>query len=273
MSSVGSKLNREKRRRAATYRRGYEDGVAARNDVPTDAQPVAWLRHGEETFVQNIPFGAMWISNKDDPRAFPVFERAQQPAPFDAARDIELDGVPDALAYGKGIWRTCTGCHESNEGHPTGPYSDALKCHLGGGCFECGGIGAVWDMTDYEEMANVLALSAQVQDVACQTCNGTGKEARHQTCRDCDEIETPQLTLQEDADCCIACDAPLVEGDLVYWDVSDTGYLHADCCGPERESYVNEDGEPLKDGDPIPQPFPYKPDRAAGYIYTEGEKE
>lgn len=77
----------------------------------------------------------------------------------------------------------------------------------------------------------------------------------------------------EDADCCIACESPLVAGDLVYWDVSDTGYLHAGCCGPERESYVNEHGEPLKDGDPIPQPFPYEPDRAADYIYTGGEKE
>ncbi|MFK0336820.1 MazG-like family protein [Agrobacterium deltaense] len=88
-----------------------------------------------------------------------------------------------------------------------------------------------------------------------------------------DETAPSQLILQEDADCCIACDAPLVEGDLVYWDVSDTGYLHADCCGPERKSCVNEDGEPLKDGDPIPQPFPYRPDRTAGYIYTGGEKE
>jgi hypothetical protein len=89
-----------------------------------------------------------------------------QPAPIVAAKILELDGVPDALAYGKGIWRTCTGCHESNEGYPTGPFSDTLKCHLGGGCFECGGIGAVWDTTDYEDMGNFIALSAQVQDLA-----------------------------------------------------------------------------------------------------------
>ncbi len=88
-----------------------------------------------------------------------------QPAPTVAAKILELDGVPDALAYGKGIWRTCTGCHESNEGYPTGPFSDTLKCYLGGGCFECGGIGAVWDTTDYEDMGNYIALSAQVQDV------------------------------------------------------------------------------------------------------------
>ncbi|MDH0612318.1 MULTISPECIES: hypothetical protein [unclassified Agrobacterium] len=45
------------------------------------AEPVAWLRHGEETPVQNVPFGAMWISDKNDPRAFPVYESPRQPAP------------------------------------------------------------------------------------------------------------------------------------------------------------------------------------------------
>ncbi|MCZ7938476.1 hypothetical protein [Agrobacterium salinitolerans] len=229
----------------ATYRRGYEAGLAA---ATASCDPVAYLRHGEQTFVQNVPFGAMWISDKDDPRAFPVYDRPQEPAPSVAVkaeqpegtvgemtpgraiyflerfkreekmlgpheqwaldfsiaalsaqvqdagceicngtgkearhqicRDcdetepsvtvkaLELNGVPDALAYGKGVWRTCTGCHESNEGYPTGPFSDTLKCHLGGGCFECGSIGAVWDTTDYEDMGNYIALSAQVQDVA-----------------------------------------------------------------------------------------------------------
>lgn len=89
----------------------------------------------------------------------------QKTAPAVAVTALELDGVSDALAHGKGIWRTCTGCHEDNEGYPTGPYSDTLKCHLGGGCFECGGVGAVWDTTDYEDMGNFIA-SAQVQDLA-----------------------------------------------------------------------------------------------------------
>lgn len=44
-------------------------------------------------------------------------------------------------------WRSCTGCHETNEGYETGhyPYSEIFKCHLGFGCSECGGIGAVWE--------------------------------------------------------------------------------------------------------------------------------
>ncbi len=44
------------------------------------ANPVAWLRPGEYLPIQNCPFGAMWISDKDDPRAFPVYAAAQAEA-------------------------------------------------------------------------------------------------------------------------------------------------------------------------------------------------
>lgn len=70
---------------------------------------------------------------------------------------MELQGVPEALSNGDGFWRSCSGCHESNEGHATGPYSKTLQCHLGVGCRECGGIGAIWDDTDYDAMADYMA--------------------------------------------------------------------------------------------------------------------
>lgn len=57
----------------------------------------------------------------------------------------------------------------------------------------------------------------------------------------------------EDRDLCIACNVALKEGDEYYPDESG-GSLHAKCCGPERECYTL-DGEPLKDGDPIPTPY------------------
>ena len=72
---------------------------------------------------------------------------------------VELTCVAEILADAEGIWMTCSGCHESNEGVPTGPYSQVLKCHLGNGCGECGGIGAVWDTTNYQEMSESMALS------------------------------------------------------------------------------------------------------------------
>lgn len=58
-------------------------------------------------------------------------------------------------------------------------------------------------------------------------------------------VETPR---------CLACDEALRDGQEVYADVGD-GIIHAACCGPERESYVGADGEPLKDGEPIPTPW------------------
>jgi len=57
-----------------------------------------------------------------------------------------------------------------------------------------------------------------------------------------------------DVDRCIACDMPFKDGDAVYDDVSG-GSLHAACCGPEVESYVDAAGEPLKPGEAIPAPY------------------
>lgn len=53
---------------------------------------------------------------------------------------------------------------------------------------------------------------------------------------------------------CIACGQPLVPGDPYYQD-ADGGEIHASCCGPEREGYVNADGDPLGPDDPIPTPM------------------
>lgn len=72
---------------------------------------------------------------------------------------IDARAVAEAVENGEGVgnWLSCTGCHELDEGHPTGRYSVGLKCYLGLGCTECGGIGAVWDTTDYGEMGDWLA--------------------------------------------------------------------------------------------------------------------
>lgn len=56
---------------------------------------------------------------------------------------------------------------------------------------------------------------------------------------------------------CIACDIAFVPGDLVLPDASG-GSIHAACCGPERESYVNADGDPLGPDEPIPASSPWK---------------
>ena len=74
---------------------------------------------------------------------------------------IELRGIKETAEQGGGFWRSCTGCHELNEGHSTGPFSAVFGCALGNGCSECGGIGAVWDDLDYGAMADAMAAPAQ----------------------------------------------------------------------------------------------------------------
>lgn len=72
------------------------------------------------------------------------------PAGFDPARIIEV------VEEGGGMWATCSGCHESEDGYDVGfyPHCDVFQCKLGGGCNECGGLGAVWDSTDWAEFAD-----------------------------------------------------------------------------------------------------------------------
>ncbi|MCA0850074.1 hypothetical protein [Salipiger thiooxidans] len=58
-----------------------------------------------------------------------------------------------------GCWVSCSGCHETNEGYETGhyAYSPVFKCYVGCGCRECGGLGVIWDSTDYSAMGDYLA--------------------------------------------------------------------------------------------------------------------
>ncbi len=83
--------------------------------------------------------------------------RAQPPVSGANGLPVELSGVAQEIAGGSGFWRSCSGCHELNEGHDTGPQSKVFQCALGNGCSECGGIGAIWDTTDYDAMGDALA--------------------------------------------------------------------------------------------------------------------
>ena len=63
--------------------------------------------------------------------------------------------VAELVEQGDGVWRSCSGCHETNDGAETGnyPFNPVFKTYQGAGCHECGGIGVIWDDTDYREMA------------------------------------------------------------------------------------------------------------------------
>ena len=70
--------------------------------------------------------------------------------------------VAEVMQEGGGFWRACSGCQESAEGYVSPslwPYCEVFQCQPGMGCGECGGIGVVWDNTDYDKMAReALAL-------------------------------------------------------------------------------------------------------------------
>lgn len=71
---------------------------------------------------------------------------AQPAEAVEGETDIIRNDVHRVLAEGDGYWQACSGCHETNQGYETGlfPYSETFKCHLGSGCTECGGLGAIW---------------------------------------------------------------------------------------------------------------------------------
>lgn len=68
-------------------------------------------------------------------------------------------------------------------------------------------------------------------------------------------MKQPHHSWGEPAERCIACGGILLYGVDVFDDVNG-GVIHASCCGPERECYVDlESGAPIKAGEPIPTPY------------------
>lgn len=131
--------------------------------MSTKPTPPARSTARKPLFVECDDCGHAWVA------AFPPLAATDLARILDRARCAHCDGqkisalpandeivgagdVTEAMEDGAGFWRSCSGCHEINEGTPTGPYNRILQCHLGVGCCECGGIGAIWDTTDYADM-------------------------------------------------------------------------------------------------------------------------
>ena len=65
------------------------------------------------------------------------------------AEPVIGQSIQKQINEGGGFWCSCSGCFEAVDGHSTEPTDIVFQCQLGVGCHECGGIGAVWDNTDY----------------------------------------------------------------------------------------------------------------------------
>jgi len=141
------------------------------------------------------------------------------------------------------------------------PGVDAMVDGGGGAAADAGGAeqpdGAEAPVLGVADADMGEAAGAQLVDGAADAAREAGRSAADADAP-ADGAVFEGVSDDEDADYCIACGEILVDGDAVYHDVSESGYLHADCCGPERESYVNADGKPLKDGEPIPEPDIYR---------------
>jgi|GEM_PF-4910335 len=75
------------------------------------------------------------------------------PPQTNVAGDPALIGIAEEMKESGGHWQPCTGCYDTEDGHPTRKYdySPALQTEIGCGCHECGGLGAVWwHMTEAE---------------------------------------------------------------------------------------------------------------------------
>lgn len=72
------------------------------------------------------------------------------------ARVVQLrEDEPEA-----GFWIACSGCQESDEGYLSErlwPHSKVFDVQPGSGCTECGGLGVLWDDTDYEAFGRFIA--------------------------------------------------------------------------------------------------------------------
>lgn len=83
------------------------------------------------------------------------------------AEDESDRRIAEIAEDGAGVWRACSGCQESEDGYVSYkdyPHDPVFQCQPGSGCRECGGIGVIWDDTDYDAYARA-ALAETGGDV------------------------------------------------------------------------------------------------------------
>lgn len=93
---------------------------------------------------------------------------ASPPVPAVAGEEAKWsERIAELVADGDGIWRACSGCQEGVDGYVSErdyPHSRTFQCQPGGGCRECGGLGVIWDNTDYNEMAEAMLADMRAEE-------------------------------------------------------------------------------------------------------------
>lgn len=89
-------------------------------------------------------------------------------AEWEKRKDPALFGIAEEMKESGGHWQPCTGCYDTEDGHPTQKYdySPALQTAIGCGCNECGGLGAVWWHMTEAELASYAEDMEAIDDDA-----------------------------------------------------------------------------------------------------------
>lgn len=99
---------------------------------------------------------------KPEARTEPVTWMTPTPVARTGGIDPALINVAETMKESGGGWRACSGCYDTEDGHPTQKYdySPALQTDIGFGCHECGGLGARWEYYSDQDIADMLADEA-----------------------------------------------------------------------------------------------------------------
>ncbi|MEJ8403837.1 hypothetical protein WKI27_00570 [Brevundimonas vesicularis] len=74
--------------------------------------------------------------------------------------------IAEVMDEGDGFWKPCSGCQEGIDGYVSQtdyPFNRVFRCQPGGGCSECGGLGVLWDDTDYEAMTKAMLADMEAE--------------------------------------------------------------------------------------------------------------
>lgn len=145
-------------------------GMKAWPDESGAMSPPDW--DGKEALMSDgsfaVPVGFQWHPFGD----VHVIAYTPKPTiPTEGQREVESAMLEDVVRQRKdepedGHWQPCSGCHETEDGYDVGhyPFSEVFQSKVGAGCGECGGLGVIWDSTDYAEMADWMIREARTYD-------------------------------------------------------------------------------------------------------------
>lgn len=100
------------------------------------------------------------------------------PAADDVVEQYHARKIAEVMDEGDGFWKPCSGCQEGVDGYVSQtdyPFNRVFRCQPGGGCSECGGLGVLWDDTDYDAMATAMLADMKAEEVGSKAWRAATK--------------------------------------------------------------------------------------------------